>query len=296
MDMWINIPISADDDYIRRLAMLLKSNLEPGLNIYIEESNEVWNFGFHQYAWNKAKAIEEVKAGKARYNYDNVNNPEIWGQRRHAQRVRDEVAIFASVFGQDEVNRRIRGVLAGCTPDPNGFFIGGRLPGMLEYLKATGGDPAKDIYAISMAIYYGGKAASAEPGTEHDSVDQILDDMRRDAEQSVRDRRAMVALAREYGLAGGFCAYESGPALGIGSTTNLANRIEAIRDPRQADVYRENFAKCFWDFGGNLAMQFSLEAAYTRYGAWGLTDDLSNPDRNSLFGAVRGLIGRRGGE
>jgi hypothetical protein len=291
MDMWINIPISANDDYIRQLATLLKSSLKPGLHIYIEDSNEVWNFGFLQYSWNKARAVEEVKAGSAPYNYDNVNQPEIWGQRRHAQRVRDDVAIFASVFGAAEVNHRIRGILAGCTPDPQGFFIGGRLPGMLEYLRATGGDPAKDIYAISMAIYYGGKAASAAQGTEHDTVDQVLEDMRADAERSVKDRRAMVALARQYRLPGGFCAYESGPALGIGSTTNLANRIEAIRDPRQADIYRENFASCFWDLGGNLAMQFALEGAYTRYGAWGLTDDLSNPDRNSLFGAVRQLIG-----
>jgi hypothetical protein len=72
---------------------------------------------------------------------------------------------------------------------------------------------------------------------------------------------------------------------------NRANRIRAIRDPRQAMLYQHNFADCFWDLGGNLAMQFTLSGAYSRYGAWGLTDDLSKPDRNSLFPEVRQLIG-----
>jgi hypothetical protein len=38
-------------------------------------------------------------------------------------------------------------------------------------------------------------------------------------------------------------------------------------------------------------MQFTLAGPYSRFGAWGLTDDIAIPDRNSLFGAVRQLIG-----
>ena len=41
MDMWINIPVSVDDDYIRNLAALIKATLKPNLNIYLEHSNEV---------------------------------------------------------------------------------------------------------------------------------------------------------------------------------------------------------------------------------------------------------------
>jgi hypothetical protein len=72
---------------------------------------------------------------------------------------------------------------------------------------------------------------------------------------------------------------------------NIANRIRAIRDPRQRELYRRNFADGFWDLGGNLAMQFTLAGSYSRYGAWGLTDDVSHPDRNALFPGVRELIG-----
>lgn len=292
MDMWVNIPMCVDDDYIRQLAMLLKAKLKPGLNIYIEHSNEVWNFGFIQYAWNKARAKEEVSEGKVKYDYDHVNNEEIWAQRRHAQRVHDAVTIFGEVFGKDQVNKRIRGVLAGWTPNPDGFFIVGRLAGMLDYLKATSGDPKESIYAISVAIYYGGKAATGDAGTEGYSVDQILNDMRDGEDQTIKDRKAMVELAKRFGLPGGFCAYESGPDIGGGRKANIANRIRAIRDPRQADLYKRNFGDGFWDLGGNLAMQFTLCGPYSRFGAWGLTDDLAKPDRNSLFGAARELIGK----
>ena len=294
MDMWINIPVSVDDDYIRSLATLVKTNLKPDLNIYIEHSNEVWNFGFIQYAWNKARAKEEVEEGNDQYNYDHVNNEEVWGQRRHTQKVKDAVDIFANAFGQEEVNKRIRGVLAGVTPDPNGFFIGGRLAGMLDYLKAVDSDPKKYIYAISLPAYYGGKGASGEAGTENYSVDQLICNMQTGIDNTKADRMAMIALAKQFDLPGGFCAYESGPDIGGGNRVNIANRIRAIRDPRQRDLYKRNFADCFWDLGGNLAMQFTLSGPYSRYGAWGLTDDLSKPDRNALFQEVRQLIGGEG--
>jgi hypothetical protein len=291
MDIWINIPVSVDDDYIRSLAALIKAKLKPNLKIYIEHSNEVWNFGFIQYAWNKARAKEEVQEGNVQFNYDHVNNEEIWGQRRHAQKVKDAVDIFAGVFGKEEVNRRFRGILAGVTPDPNGFFIGGRLAGMLDYLKAVDGDPKNYIYAISMPAYYGGKGASGKTDTGNYSVDQLISNMQTGIDNTRADRMAMIALAKKFDLPGGFCAYESGPDIGGGSRVNIANRIKAVRDPRQGDLYKRNFVDCFWDLGGNLAMQFTLSGAYNRYGAWGLTDDVSKPDRNALFQEVRQLIG-----
>jgi hypothetical protein len=58
-DIWITIPAHADWEYSHQLALLLKSNLDAGLRIYIEWSNEVWNWGFEQtrYANNRAAAL-----------------------------------------------------------------------------------------------------------------------------------------------------------------------------------------------------------------------------------------------
>ena len=35
-DLWINIPHMADKDYIRSLAKLIKNQLNPELNVYVE--------------------------------------------------------------------------------------------------------------------------------------------------------------------------------------------------------------------------------------------------------------------
>lgn len=290
-DLWINLPVSIDDAYIRQLALLVKNELDPKHAVYIEHANEVWNFGFLQYAWNKKRAGEEVKEGKARYNHDNVNDPEIWGQRRHAQRLRDAVAIFGEVFGRDEINGRVRGVLAGVTSNPEGFFICGRLVGMLDYLEATGAMPAEDVYAISIPLYYGGKEATGDKGTETATVDEIVAGMAQSIEARKTDRVAAIALAKARGLKGGVCGYEGGPDTGGGRTENIANRIRAVRDPRQKELYKRNFAEGFWDLGGNLAMQFTLSTRFSRYGTFALTDDVAHPDRGPLFAAARELVG-----
>jgi hypothetical protein len=162
---------------------------------------------------------------------------------------------------------------------------------MLEYLRETGSEPKDWIYAVSIPLYYGGPMASGSPGAETASVDEIIESMRRSVMDLNSSRKAVVDLAKRYGLPGGFCSYEGAPSLGVGNTVNLARRIRAVRDPRQKEIYKLNFADGFWDLGGNLAIQFTLAGTYTRYGAWGLTDDMRYPDRNSLFEAVRELIG-----
>jgi hypothetical protein len=38
-------------------------------------------------------------------------------------------------------------------------------------------------------------------------------------------------------------------------------------------------------------MQFTLSSGYCRYGCWGLTDDISNPNRNYKYGAIKSIVG-----
>ena len=50
-DLWINIPHLADDDYVRNLAQLVQERLSPDLRVWVEYSNEVWNWQFPQAAY-----------------------------------------------------------------------------------------------------------------------------------------------------------------------------------------------------------------------------------------------------
>src|SRR5262249_21295848 len=62
-DIWINIPVLANDDYIVKLATLLKEKLNSRIHIYVENSNEVWNPDFAQGKTNRDLAIAEAVAG-----------------------------------------------------------------------------------------------------------------------------------------------------------------------------------------------------------------------------------------
>lgn len=51
-DIWICVPHTADTDFITHMAQLFKDQLDPDINIYLEYSNEVWNWIFDQAHYN----------------------------------------------------------------------------------------------------------------------------------------------------------------------------------------------------------------------------------------------------
>lgn len=51
VDGWVCIPHTASDDYIRQMATFFKNNLEPDRHLYVEYSNEIWNWLFGQTHW-----------------------------------------------------------------------------------------------------------------------------------------------------------------------------------------------------------------------------------------------------
>lgn len=46
---WVCVPHNASDEYMRQMARLFRDSLDPGLQIYLEYSNEVWNGQFQQF-------------------------------------------------------------------------------------------------------------------------------------------------------------------------------------------------------------------------------------------------------
>jgi hypothetical protein len=47
-DMWVTVPHAATNDYQHQLATLILNNLNSNLKVYLEYSNECWNWGFYQ--------------------------------------------------------------------------------------------------------------------------------------------------------------------------------------------------------------------------------------------------------
>lgn len=55
-DPWFCIPHTADDQYVRNFATLVRDTLHPERRIYVEYSNEVWNTDFLAGQWARAQA------------------------------------------------------------------------------------------------------------------------------------------------------------------------------------------------------------------------------------------------
>ena len=98
-DAWFNMPHLADDDLIQRFAETVKADLDPARQVYVEYSNEVWNFIFEQALW----AAEQAEA--------------LWGEsddgwmQYYGFKAATVMKIWTDVFGA-EASQRLRRVVA----------------------------------------------------------------------------------------------------------------------------------------------------------------------------------------
>ncbi|MCI0662096.1 MAG: fibronectin type III domain-containing protein [Acidobacteria bacterium] len=316
-DLWINIPAEASDEYITELARLMRDRVNPDLNLYLEYSNEVWNFGFGQYVWNKAAARDEVCDNYAapfttappctqismtsNLNIPDVsantgggrpNREEIWARRRHARRTK-EIGdkfreVFCEAFGGSAKNR-IRPVLSWWAIQPQEYDE------MLQWLRAQYGEPSGYLYGIATTAYFGVGTSIFQNPTA--TVEEILAAMGTSLNNSNNNRQRLIDVARAFDIKA--MTYESGSATGDVNSqfifeNNIANRIRAERSQRNGELSRSNLADHWFNLangGGDLFMQFALVSAYNRFGSWGLTDDIADVNRNFKYNAVAGLSG-----
>lgn len=291
-DIWINIPVSASGagfrgtrtpsqetlSYIYQLALLLRDGneytghkgLSEHLNIYIEHSNEVWNFGFSQYGFNKAAAEDEVKKGGSELDNNKVpwvngSNPEIWTHRRHAQRLYLIAKTFEVVFGKGSLNKRIRPIYAWWTIFPQQYN------NTLSWAEATYGPVKEYFWGMAMTHYYSDNAAARQGAT----VSDVLNALRQSSDDGVNRTVQLAALKQHFNLK--LCTYESGTGMHVGNTTNIGNRILANRDPKVKDIVVRDVRDNYWPHGGDSCNYFTLNGASSRYGCFWLFEDLFEP-------------------
>ncbi|MDD5571495.1 MAG: Ig-like domain-containing protein, partial [Bacteroidales bacterium] len=270
-DMWINIPVAADDNYITELATLIKNSLRPDVNIYIEYSNEVWNGSFTQYDYNYSAVLNSPEDAdiRASTTYDD---------RRRARRVAKRVIrcgqIFEQVFGITVASRtRIRPVFA--------WQIGGWLPwydDVLTWMNTTYGPPKNFIYGIASAPYFNDGLASGSATPQ-----QVVAAMTTASNDNVSSIQTLAGYANQWDLK--HLQYEGGPDNGGGSTTNLANRINANRLPEMKTAVIHNYKDNWFSSNANgtapvgtndVANYFVMSGGgVSRYGCWGATEDLN---------------------
>jgi len=100
-DLWINIPHTASDQFIREAAEYVKAHLDPDLRIMVEFSNEYWTTIFDQYQYF-------VDGGQAAFGDVKFAAGQFYGTR--AANMAD---IFAEVYGEDPQLRPVLTVDSG---------------------------------------------------------------------------------------------------------------------------------------------------------------------------------------
>jgi regulation of enolase protein 1 (concanavalin A-like superfamily) len=290
-DLWINIPASATDDYVRQLSLLIRDGnaftggkgLKPNLKIYVEHSNEVWNDGFTQKVYNQAATQAELTAGNSPLNNDGETNIAELSRRRHAKRTREFLNIFAQTFGTTEINSRIRGVYA------HEIASFAEIQRVLNWMNTTYGPPRNYFYSVAVNPYF--TWFNAFGGT----IPNILQSFRDQATSNAVLTNSLIPILRTYNLK--MTAYEGGTISAdfapFGQASAVGNGILAERTADMRDIVKFAVKDKWFDLDRDVMDSynyFTLSSAFTRFGCYGLVEDFANMNTPKYL-AMTDLLG-----
>ena len=310
-DMWYNIPAHADDDYVRNATQYIKDHLDPSLKLYLEYSNEVWNWGFEQthYSQNQANLLwgNDANHDGQYTGSEAVNGGQlIYYGYRSAQ----VAAIAKDVYGA-QADTRLADVLSSQTS-----YTGRESYVFDGVARANAGSVARLFDSWAITGYFGndlsmaarkptgstvlGWAQSGAAGL--DAAFKELEFGGSVVKNSVAQQAKLYAywanVAGKYGLS--LDAYEAGAHLvsqPYGADQKLIEDFfsRLINDPRMAALYTRN-TKAFADAGGDLFNPYVQTGPSSRNGYWGIRDSTySQPtDRWNAYAALRTWCRSRG--
>jgi hypothetical protein len=201
-DMWVNMPIGADDDYIRQLAALFKENYTvPNGKIYWEYSNEAtWDAAHICSNYLKAQAQKEAKVTNI-IDYDGVNDINVLTARYYVMRATQMSLIWREVWGDEAMLTRIRPVLSGMLSYNTQLVWGIKF--LDNYYNNGDGENVSDPQPVKSFFY--GCGASHYTGDDPDSMGE---EGYTEFEEFEKRGEEEAALAKIYGLKR--VAYEGG--------------------------------------------------------------------------------------
>jgi hypothetical protein len=276
IDIWINIPHNSSDDYILNLARLMLNEVNSRTNIYIEYSNEVWNYEFPQARDNLAAANDSVRnhGDPFHFAYDNSTNAYNWANRRITYQTKRISDLFKTVFGDENVGpwKRVRPILTGQADTPSVAID------CLDYLNIIYGPPTRFIHGIAVAPYFN---LGPYKFWSNLTTDQVIEGLNINMQNYLPEQgwsqRGSLGVHAVYAAWHQLAvhAYEGGPDTvnGCGSCS-LPAKINATRDARLTDVcvafldgwYRFGFQTFNWYTGGAGKTQ--------QYGSFTLLEDM----------------------
>jgi hypothetical protein len=253
-DMWVCVPHMATDDYVTQLAILIRDRLESGRRVWIEYSNEVWNWQFEQ----------------AQYNLQRANDAGVDYPTMYARRSCEIFDIFQAQFGG--LDRMIR-VIAGQAGYGGGWVL-------QQALIEAG----SNVDVGSIASYFTGSGAEdliwSNLGTI--TMAEVFNYIDNEIVTTVRDQWLQnVQHCDARGLP--MVAYEGGPHL-VARTDEQRNSqefVDFLADVnRNAGMYNSyQLAMNQWknDIGASTWVAFVESGGWSQWGYWGHKEYGSQP-------------------
>jgi len=271
IDIWINIPHTANSAYLDSLAHLLKNKLNSDRKVYVEWSNEVWNGVFQQYHDVKDTAVilglDPSNPHRARGLYLALKSAETFRK-------------FEDVLGDDKVIN----VIASQNTTEGNMIMDGFI------------DPAINTYGTYPEVYatapYFGYRVPADLYSEFGvnvTVNQVLDSVEVNLFKALKRMEKGVKFGKSFGLP--YIAYEGGqhisPPISIknspvnGYANYGALLADVNRQPGMKDLYCQYWEHWYNTNPGNLFVHFSYRGSYGGYGSWGMLE--GNQDTISSY-------------
>lgn len=256
-DPWFTLPHGADDGYFRHFAEYVRDHSK-SRKVYIELSNEVWNYAFPQSSEIEAQARKE---GLSNDRFEGLLR---WYARRSVGMFR----IFQEVFAGTE---RLVRVLGSQSSNPSVSET------VLSFEQAS-----EHADALAIAPYFGGELGTPEwPGKVSGmTLDQLMAELEGPAVDRAADTiRKQADVAKRFELS--LVAYEGGQHLiglgPLGDDTRLNRLFDvANRDPRMKSVYLR-YLHAWRHDGGGAFVHYTSFGDFSRWGRWGAVERVGQP-------------------
>lgn len=265
-DAWFCMPHWADDAYVTQFAQMVKKDLNAGLKVYLEYSNEVWNNGayFPQHGYANTQGLTLNLAPEVS---DPATKAYLAGRRFYAQRAVEMFKIWTKELGSDRLVR----VLAAQTDGPDVGLV------VMDHV-VDGKKAAEHADVLAIGCYFGIEVTTAQSLND---VWAAFPSLLQQTEAYVKEN---VTNAKLRGLP--VIAYEGGQHLVAGSPGALADLFsEANRHPMMKKFYQD-LLSAWKSAGGRLFVHELSGMQNDHHGCWGALewfDQTHSPKHDALM-------------
>lgn len=256
---WINVHVSADEEYIRQLATLLKECLDPELKVVFEYGNEIWNgswpFGLGAAYCSEKGRQRDLDPSKYVRGWEYGKQDWMYPRLFHGIRTAELGKVFKEVLGPDRVTVALGGFIWD-PPHLAGLAMAGA--------KAHGG-----VDAWAVAPYFGndvgkqlGRVSDKELHAAMDvAVTEVLEAV--DMQKAFADKHKVALIA-----------YEGGSHVtphGERSTPKILRQFERLNRSEKMGESYTRFYEHWKKVGGGLFLHYALTFPQDQVGgAFGL--------------------------